>query len=254
VIGKGHVGTALSEGLQRLGREVRTTGHDPDRVRDVARWADLVILAVPFGERRNAVQAAGRETLDGKTVVDVTNALGPGHDFVGDLRRSGAEEVQEWCGPGACVVKAFNTVFAQHMAQGQAQGEPLTLFCAGDDPEAKQEVQEIGRGLGFDAVDAGPLAAARWLEPLGYLNIQLAHTAGLGADSGFRYVHANMTSGQPARSARGRKASPATWSQPKPSGTAGKRPPRTGQRADRTKAMARTTRKGGTRRTASKPR
>jgi len=56
------------------------------------------------------------------------------------------------------VVKAFNTVFAAHMADGQAQGERLSLFCAGDDPEAKQQVQGLGQDLGFDAVDAGPLA------------------------------------------------------------------------------------------------
>ncbi len=44
-------------------------------------------------------------------------------------------------------------------------------------------------GIGFDPMDAGPLRNARWLEMLGYLNIQLGYDQELGTDAGFRYVH-----------------------------------------------------------------
>jgi predicted dinucleotide-binding enzyme len=37
-------------------------------------------------------------------------------------------------------------------------------------------------------VDAGPLANARLLEPLGYLNIQLGYVLGLGAQIGLKLV------------------------------------------------------------------
>ena len=72
--------------------------------------------------------------------------------------------------PSARVMKAFNTVFAQHMDSGRVHGAALTLFVAGDDPQAKGQVMSPGRDLGFDPVDAGPMTNARSLEALGYFN------------------------------------------------------------------------------------
>jgi predicted dinucleotide-binding enzyme len=87
------------------------------------------------------------------------------------------------------VVKAFNTVFAPHMASGQVKGTSLTLLVAGDDPHAKDEVLALGRDIGFDSVDAGPLRNARWLEALGYLNIQLGYMLKMGTEIGFKLIH-----------------------------------------------------------------
>jgi predicted dinucleotide-binding enzyme len=39
--------------------------------------------------------------------------------------------------------------------------------------------------LGFDAVDAGPLANSRYLEPLSLLNIHLGRVLGFGTEMGF---------------------------------------------------------------------
>jgi len=47
----------------------------------------------------------------------------------------------------------------------------------------------MGRAIGFDPVDAGPLENARWLETLGVLNMQLGYGQELGVETGFRYVH-----------------------------------------------------------------
>src|SRR4029079_17025598 len=102
---------------------------------------------------------------------------------------SGAEELQKKL-PRSQVVKAFNTVFAQAMTSGKAQGQPLTTFIAGDDGEDKSKVLLLASSLGFDAVDTGPLHQARLLEPLSYLNIQLGHGQGFGNASGFRFLDA----------------------------------------------------------------
>jgi predicted dinucleotide-binding enzyme len=197
IIGRGNVGSALERGLTGAGYQVRTTGKDPAQVAEVGRWADVVVLAVPYGARKDALANLG-DGVRGKTLVDVTNALSGDMEYAGRLDRSGAEEVQEQA-PGAKVVKAFNTVFAQNMPTGQASGEPLTLFAASDDADAKRTVLAMGEALGFDPVDAGPLEHARWLEPLGYLNIALGYKAKHGPNSGFRYVHAKSG----ARAARG---------------------------------------------------
>ena len=101
---------------------------------------------------------------------------------------SGAEELQRKA-PKSKVVKAFNTVFAQNMSTGKVKGEALTLFVAGDDKAAKDLVLSAGRNIGFDPVDAGPLANARWIETLGYFNIQLGYMLKMGTEIGFKLVH-----------------------------------------------------------------
>jgi len=75
------------------------------------------------------------------------------------------------------------------MSTGQAHGERITAFIAGDDAEAKGMVQRMAMDIGFDAVDAGPLQNARWLEALGMLNIQLAYAIGMGNAIGTRLIH-----------------------------------------------------------------
>ncbi len=118
----------------------------------------------------------------------MTNALTPDFQLALGCTTSGAEELQKKA-PSAKVVKAFNTVFAQNMGTGEVKGTKLTMFAAGDDQPAKEQVLGMGRDIGFDAVDAGPLANARWLETLGYLNIQLGYMLKMGTEIGFKLVH-----------------------------------------------------------------
>ena len=83
--------------------------------------------------------------------------------------------------PGARVVKAFNTVFAQVLDEGaRLDGQPVPVFVAGDDPGAKLAVAGIAQSMGFDVIDAGALKNARYLEPLAGLNIYLGYGAKLG--------------------------------------------------------------------------
>ena len=182
IIGDGNVGGALAKGLTRAGHEVKAVGKDPAAVRGVADWAQVVLLAVPYGALESAVQEAGRG-LEGKTVIDATNALGPKMELAVGFQTSGAEELQKRA-PAAKVVKAFNTVFAQHMETGLLGDQRLSAFVAGDDPGAKAETLELARDIGFDPVDAGPLQNARLLEPMGYLNIQLGYVLKLGTQVG----------------------------------------------------------------------
>src|SRR6185295_14151493 len=114
--------------------------------------------------------------------------LGPNRQLALGYTTSAAEELQKKA-KGARVVKAFNTVFAQHMDHGGVDGEQLTAFCAGDDAEAKSIVVGMAAAIGFDAVDAGPLVNARWIEALAYLNIQLGYVVKMGPRIGFKLIH-----------------------------------------------------------------
>ncbi len=186
IIGDGNVGSALRRGLERAGHEVKAVGKDPQKVRELAGWGEVVILAVPFVAMDEVVRELG-DAANGKVLVDVTNALGPNFQLALGFTTSGAEELQKKAAR-AKVVKAFNTVFAKHMDSGKLLGAALTLFAASDDAGAKEKVLSLGKDIGFDAVDAGPLANARWLETLGYLNIQLGFTQKMGTEIGFKLI------------------------------------------------------------------
>jgi len=187
IIGDGNVGTALTRGLTRAGHEVRSVGKEPAKVKEIATWADTLVLAVPFKEHENALAEMG-DAVKGKPLLDVTNVADDKLEYGLGLDKSGAERVQEKA-KGAKVVKAFNTVFAQNMDTGRVHGERLTTFVAGDDAQAKQRALQFARDIGFDAVDAGPLRNARWLETLAILTMQLGYKQDLGPAIGFKLVH-----------------------------------------------------------------
>lgn len=184
IIGDGNVGGALARGLKRAGLDVRAVGKDKNAIRDTAAWAEVVLLAVPFAAVDDVVKEISN-LVEGKTLVDVTNALDAKMSLAVGFTTSGAEDLQKKLSQ-ARVVKAFNTQFAQHMDSGRLGDQRLTVFVAGDDAAAKSDATELATAIGFEAVDAGPLANARLLEPLGYLNIQLGYVLGLGTQIGLK--------------------------------------------------------------------
>jgi hypothetical protein len=145
-----------------------------------AAGADAVILATGYADAVSALESVG--DLQGKVVIDITNPLTA--DYMGlaiGHGTSAAEEIAKTV-PGAEVVKAFNTVFAQVLAEGAdfGSGRKVSVFYASDSERAKQTARALAESMGFEAVDAGSLKNARYLEPLAGLNIYLGYGAGLG--------------------------------------------------------------------------
>jgi predicted dinucleotide-binding enzyme len=138
------------------------------------------------------VKAVAREigsAVDGKVLVDVTNALDENGELAVGFSTSAGEELQKLL-PKARVVKAFNTVFAQNQSTGKLGKEQLTAFVAGDDSKAKQTVMLLARDIGFEPVNAGSLATARYLEPMAMLLIGLGYNLKMGTKIGFKLVRA----------------------------------------------------------------
>lgn len=187
ILGSGNVGKALSRGVTRAGHEVQLVHRDPAAMREAVVWADAVVLAIPFMAIESVVNRIGAG-FDGKIVIDVTNTLTPDAKFAELSHSSGAERLQAMI-PHAKVVKAFNTVFAQHMDSGKVGDKPLTALVAGDDSQAKTSVLGLARDIGFDAIDAGPLSNARMIESMAFLNIQLGYRLGMGTQIGFHLHH-----------------------------------------------------------------
>jgi 8-hydroxy-5-deazaflavin:NADPH oxidoreductase len=157
-------------------------------VKDAVAAAEIILLAVPYGAVAD-VLAEVKTQLAGKVLIDATNALTA--DYSGltvGFTTSAAEEIAKLV-PGAKVVKAFNTVFAQvYASQDPAiKGKKISVFYAGDDKDAKVKVAELITKMGFDAVDAGGLTAARTLEPMALLNIALGYGLGHGTSIGFSF-------------------------------------------------------------------
>jgi len=202
VIGSGNMGSGFVKQLNKAGHDVRVTGRDAARARKLADQhgaqavpiadaaaSDVLILATGYADALPALRSLG--SLDGKIVVDVTNPLTA--DYMGltiGHTTSAAEEIASAV-PGAKVVKAFNTVFAQVLAEGASLGDGQTVpvFVAGDDAQAKSAVSEIARSIGFETIDAGGLKNARYLEPLAGLNIYLGYGAGLGTAIAPTWLH-----------------------------------------------------------------
>ena len=65
-------------------------------------------------------------------------------------------------------------------------GQPLDVYAAGDDAQAKETVSQLVRDGGLVAIDAGPLRRARQLEELGFLGMTLQHPLGLGFQSAWK--------------------------------------------------------------------
>jgi 8-hydroxy-5-deazaflavin:NADPH oxidoreductase len=149
---------------------------------------DVVVLALWYPVTREVVERYG-DGLDGKVVVDISNpidtdAFEPIHPEAG----SGAEEVAA-AARKAKVVKAFNTTFAGTLAGGgKVAGQPLDVFIASDDEQAKAAVPRLAEDGGLRAIDAGPLRRARELEALGFLHMDVQQPLGTGFGSAVKVM------------------------------------------------------------------
>ena len=185
IIGKGNVGTALGNGLRRSGHEVRYGHRDPtEPVGDAAKWAEAILIAVPFGSVKDTVRELGH-LAEGKTVIDATNPLTPEMELAIGYTTSAAEELQKML-PKSHVIKAFNTVFAQNQSSGRVGSEQLTAFIAGDNADAKKTVMRLAQDIGFAPVDTGGLKSARYLEPMAAMIIGLGYGMKMGTNIGFK--------------------------------------------------------------------
>ena len=148
---------------------------------------DVVVLAVWYQVLDDVLgRYAGQ--LDGKVVVDITNPVDPETYQPLDLAAgSVAQEIAQKV-PGAKVAKAFNTTFAGTLVEGQVGGQPLDVFVASDDEDAKGVVRRLAEDSGMRLVDAGPLAVARQLEGAGYLHMAIQGDLGTSFGSALKVV------------------------------------------------------------------
>ena len=204
IIGAGNVGRSLATAFTAAGHTVTVASRDREDAGTVAGAtganvapsneaaidaASVVVLAVPFSSAADVAAELG-DRFAGKIVVDVTNRMSFGADGPAmDTSTSNAEELAALL-PDATVVKAFNTLFASHQSDPIAEGVQLDGYVAADDDAARATVLELVESIGLRPVDVGPLARARQLEGLAFLNITLNIANGGSWQSGWKLVGA----------------------------------------------------------------
>jgi hypothetical protein len=190
IIGNGNIGGGLGKAWAAKGHQVTFGARDPNEdalakqcksigakaasVRDACAGAEVIAFAMPWKALDDVIAAAG--DLTGKLVIDCTNAVGPGGLVYGHTTSS-AEQLAAKL-PGARVFKSFNAQGAENLANPEYGGVRASNFFCGDDADGKQQVRQLVEDVGFEAIDAGGLTAARLLEPLMLLWIGTARILG----------------------------------------------------------------------------
>ena len=185
IIGKGNMGQAISSVVTKGGSSVELFGPDDT---DKTVTGDIVVLAVPYSSVRDVIAKRSDQLAD-RIVVDLTNPVNfeTFDSLTVPTDSSAAAEIAAEL-PDSVVLKAFNTNFAGTLAAGAVGPLTTTVLIAGDDADAKAALADVVTAGGLRAVDAGPLARARELESIGFLQITLAANEKVSWTGGFGVV------------------------------------------------------------------
>jgi predicted dinucleotide-binding enzyme len=176
LIGSGHIGGTLARLAVAAGYDVVLSNRrGPATLADLvaelgpraraatpaeaAAAGDLIVVSIPLGVY-NSVPVA---PTAGKPVMDTNNYYPARDGTIAELEDESttSSELLQRHLPEAHVVKVFNNIFYRHLLTlGRPNGSPdrTTLAIAGDDPAAKAAVAAFLDAIGYDALDAGPLA------------------------------------------------------------------------------------------------
>ena len=183
IIGSGNIGSAIARlAVAADIPVVMTNSRGPDSLADLiaelgplaaagtvdqaARVGDVVVLSVPL----TAHTAIDPAPLQGKTMLDTSNyyPFRDGRIAKLDEEKVTTSELVQRHFDGVGLVKGFNNIVANHIPQlARPSGAPdrSALPIAGDHVDAKVAVAALIDRLGFDTVDAGPLADSWRFEP-----------------------------------------------------------------------------------------
>lgn len=204
IIGTGNIGLGLGKALTKKGYKVMFGSRTIAKANEAAgqmehnaqggtianaiHFGEIVFLAVPYKAVEDTLRST--DSYRGKIVVDCTNPLIMGNpaELALGHTTSAAEQIAKMI-PEAKVVKAYNTAFANHIANGPYFGpNDASMFYCGDDADAKASVAKLIEATGFEPVDCGPLNSARYLEPMAVLLVRLGYNMGMGNEIAYKLL------------------------------------------------------------------
>ena len=187
IIGSGHIGGNLGIHLASAGHRVLFSSRHPEELKDLAKEAgqnakigtvteaaefgDVIILSVPYWAVEEVAEKTG--ALGEKVIIDTTNPY-PERDgqFAAMVRRSerAASEFVADAFPGARLVKAFNTIYYEHLKnQADREGERRAIPYAGDHESSLNLVARLIDEIGFEPVCVGTLSESHPMDVGGVL-------------------------------------------------------------------------------------
>jgi 8-hydroxy-5-deazaflavin:NADPH oxidoreductase len=184
IIGSGQIGSTIARLAIEAGHQVvLSNSRGPETLADTvaelgprasaatsgeaAAAGDIVVVTVPV----KAFPGLPAPALAGKTIVDTCNygSERDGHIPELDGKSLTSSELLLRYLPDAILVKAFNNVFFKHLLSlGRPAGaaDRSYLPIAADSAPAKAAVTEFIDSIGYNVVDAGPLADS-WRQETG---------------------------------------------------------------------------------------
>ena len=174
IIGSGNIGGTAAQLFADAGHQVAiSNSRGPQSLRDFEKsggsnikamtieeaiaFGDVILLAIPWIKRQELPSAS---LLNGKIVIDAMNPYSENFEVINLEPSSSSEEVAKQL-KGARIVKAFNTMYHQHLkTKGNTKlpkEDRTVLFVAGDYAQAKSIVSKLIDEIGFTPVDTGPL-------------------------------------------------------------------------------------------------
>ncbi|MFF3850615.1 NADPH-dependent F420 reductase [Streptomyces sp. NPDC002328] len=160
---------------------------------EAAEAGDIVVVTIPL----HAYRTVPARPLRGKVVIDTNNYYPERDGRIAELdaETTTTSELLQAHLTDAYVVKGMNNIFSVHLGNlARPAGDPerSVLAIAGDDAAAKEAVTAFLDSIGYDTLDAGPLAegwrfqrdTAAYSEPYFSEGHSLTATIERGADPG----------------------------------------------------------------------
>lgn len=201
VLGTGMVGETIASKLVALGHEVKMGSRSATNEKaaawvkkagakasqgtfaDASAFGELLFNCTLGTGSIEALEAAGKQNLKGKILVDTSNPLDfskgmppslftPSNDSLGERIQRAFPELK--------VVKSLNTINANVMVEPSRVPGEHAVFVSGNDAEAKRQVKQLlTEGFGWkQVIDLGDITTSRGTES--YLMLWLRLWGALG--------------------------------------------------------------------------
>jgi 8-hydroxy-5-deazaflavin:NADPH oxidoreductase len=184
IIGAGNIGGNAAMLFAKAGHEIAiANSRSPETLADLVseiggnakavtaeeaiKFGEIVFISIPLG-KINELPVDG---FEGKIVIDSNNYYPERDGQIAELdsnEKASSELLAEHL-KGAKIVKAFNTIWSEHLKTQGDTSLPLeerrAIFIAGDDADAKQTVTKLIEEIGFAAIDTGELRDSATQQP-----------------------------------------------------------------------------------------
>lgn len=159
-----------TEAAERVRAEVPEAEVEGLANEEAAARGPIAFLTVPFRAQSETLTNLKGALSEGQILVDCTVPLaaavsGKATRTLGVWQGSAAQQAQEMVPDGVIVVSALHTVGAPDLA-GEGELDEDVLICGDKKVDKARVAQLVELIAGLRAVNAGPLEAARIVEPL----------------------------------------------------------------------------------------